>query len=153
MTDAPHSNPTRSKDHELGTAVNDLLKQSGPRRAHPTWGRGKVLRIAAPSTARPDPPDTPECPSSARMPNLLDYWTDLPALITVQEAADCLGISRSAAYRAAERGELPVIRLGGRMRVPVARLMVLVGLLQAPPANPNGRGQGSKTPMDPADVS
>lgn len=78
-------------------------------------------------------------PAEAQM--LFERWADLPALITVQEAAHCLGISRSAAYRGAERGELPVIRLAGRMRVPVARLMVLVGLLQTPPAGPLGRSE------------
>jgi excisionase family DNA binding protein len=60
----------------------------------------------------------------------LDRWGELPAVITVAEAAVLLGLSRSSAYRAAERGELPVIRLGGRMRVPVARLQALVGLTQ-----------------------
>jgi excisionase family DNA binding protein len=60
----------------------------------------------------------------------LDRWGDLPAVITVSEAAVLLGLSRSSAYRAAERGELPVIRLGGRMCVPVARLQALVGLTQ-----------------------
>lgn len=38
--------------------------------------------------------------------------------VTVPEAARLLGISRGAAYEAAHRGELPVIRIGRRMVVP-----------------------------------
>lgn len=38
--------------------------------------------------------------------------------IDIEEAAAQLGISRSAAYRAANRGEIPVIRIGSRMLVP-----------------------------------
>ena len=41
-------------------------------------------------------------------------------------AAKLLGISRSAAYRLAESGELPVRRLGGRIYVVTAKLLDLV---------------------------
>jgi excisionase family DNA binding protein len=50
----------------------------------------------------------------------------LPLLIAVPHAARLLGISRSAAYRLAETGELPVRRLGGRIYVVTARLLDLV---------------------------
>lgn len=86
--------------------------------------------------SRPEPPATEEPTAALDPPPLLARWADLPALITVQDAADLLGLSRSTAYRAAERGELPVIRFGGRMRVPVARLLVLMGLLDRVPATP-----------------
>lgn len=36
---------------------------------------------------------------------------------TISETARALGISRDAAYQAAARGELPTIRLGGRILV------------------------------------
>jgi excisionase family DNA binding protein len=41
---------------------------------------------------------------------------------TVPEAAKQLGISNGAAYEAARRGDLPVIRIGQRILVPTAAL-------------------------------
>jgi excisionase family DNA binding protein len=41
---------------------------------------------------------------------------------TVDQAAEVLGISRSAAYAAAKSGELPTIRIGRRFVVPTAEL-------------------------------
>jgi excisionase family DNA binding protein len=38
--------------------------------------------------------------------------------LTVEEAARLLGVSRSTAYLAVRRGELPVIRIGRRCVVP-----------------------------------
>jgi excisionase family DNA binding protein len=37
--------------------------------------------------------------------------------MTVPEAAERLGIGRNTAYQAAARGELPTIRVGGRVLV------------------------------------
>ena len=42
--------------------------------------------------------------------------------LTVPEAARTLGIGRSAAYEAARTGEIPTIRIGKRILVPVAAL-------------------------------
>jgi excisionase family DNA binding protein len=42
--------------------------------------------------------------------------------LTVEEAARVLGISRSSAYEAARRGELPIVRIGRRYVVPRAAL-------------------------------
>ena len=39
---------------------------------------------------------------------------------TVTEAAEMLGISRNHGYEMARRGEIPVLRLGGRIVVPKA---------------------------------
>lgn len=52
----------------------------------------------------------------------------LPPTITVERAGRILGVSRSAAYRSAARGELPTIRLAGRLHVPTAKLLDLLGL-------------------------
>lgn len=41
---------------------------------------------------------------------------------TVPEAAQILGIGRSAAYEGARTGEIPTIRIGKRLLVPVAAL-------------------------------
>lgn len=45
---------------------------------------------------------------------------------TLTEAARRLGISRALAYEAANRGELPVCRIGRRMLVPRAALRCLL---------------------------
>jgi excisionase family DNA binding protein len=57
----------------------------------------------------------------------------------VEEAAEILGIGRSAAYAAANTGELPVIRIGHRCLVPVAALrrMLLLDDTPAPNARPD----------------
>jgi excisionase family DNA binding protein len=52
-----------------------------------------------------------------------------PATMTIPEAAKLLGISRSAAYRAVARGEIPTIRIGRRLLVPTAKLYQLLGWL------------------------
>lgn len=41
------------------------------------------------------------------------------ATISVEEAAELLGVGRTAAYEAAHRGQLPTRRLGRRLFVPV----------------------------------
>ena len=46
---------------------------------------------------------------------------------TVAEAAQMLGLSVSSAYRAIESGEIPSIRIGGRILVPRSRLFTLIG--------------------------
>jgi excisionase family DNA binding protein len=46
--------------------------------------------------------------------------------VSVTEAARLLGISRAFAYELVARGELPSLRLGRRVVVPVARLTALV---------------------------
>jgi excisionase family DNA binding protein len=45
---------------------------------------------------------------------------------TVEEAAEVLGVSRGVAYEAARDGSLPVLRLGRRMIVPLARLRAML---------------------------
>lgn len=47
---------------------------------------------------------------------------------TVPEAGRLLGISRNSAYDAAARGEIPIVRIGGRLIVPrVALERLLAG--------------------------
>jgi excisionase family DNA binding protein len=40
--------------------------------------------------------------------------------LTVEEAAEMLGVSRAAAYRCVKRGELRSVQLGRRIVIPVA---------------------------------
>ena len=41
---------------------------------------------------------------------------------TVAEAGELLGISRGSAYEAAKTGDIPVLKIGGRLLVPKAVL-------------------------------
>ncbi|MBD8869293.1 helix-turn-helix domain-containing protein [Nocardioides donggukensis] len=47
--------------------------------------------------------------------------------VPVDTAARFLGVSRDSAYQAARTGELPTIRIGHRLLVPVPRLLAMVG--------------------------
>lgn len=47
--------------------------------------------------------------------------------ITVPEAGEVLGIGRAAAYAAADSGDIPTLRVGRRLIVPVARLRAMLG--------------------------
>jgi excisionase family DNA binding protein len=63
------------------------------------------------------------------------------AVLTVEEAAALLRISRGTAYEAARRGELPTVRLGRRLLVPRARLAALLG------TDVEGRAPNGETPV------
>lgn len=54
-----------------------------------------------------------------------------PLTISVPEAAKRLGISRGAAYIAANKGEIPVIKIGRTCRVPLRALERMLDLLPA----------------------
>ncbi len=45
--------------------------------------------------------------------------SDEPVTISVAEAGDEAGLSRKGAYDAVKRGEIPVVRFGRKLRVPV----------------------------------
>jgi excisionase family DNA binding protein len=45
-----------------------------------------------------------------------------PKTVNVEEAGQILGIGRNSAYEAVRRGEIPVIKIGKLLRVPVAAL-------------------------------
>jgi len=49
-------------------------------------------------------------------------------LITVEQAATYLGIGRAQCYAAVHRGEIPSLKLGRSIKVPVAALLALVGI-------------------------
>lgn len=45
------------------------------------------------------------------------------ATITVEQAGQLIGLWRGGAYQAAQRGDIPTIRIGRRLFVPVAALL------------------------------
>ena len=56
--------------------------------------------------------------------------------MSVEEASALLGLSRSAAYRAAQAGELRTLRYGRRLLVPTVPLLRLLDLLPEEPSLP-----------------
>jgi excisionase family DNA binding protein len=68
--------------------------------------------------------DGQDAPATSRTTLAL---SDLPPTISVEEAAELLGISRSAAYRAAKAGQLATLRIGRKPRVPTAPLLRMLG--------------------------
>ena len=50
------------------------------------------------------------------------------ATISIEQAAQVLGLGRTAAYEAARRGEFPTRRLGRRLVVPVPALLEWLGV-------------------------
>lgn len=87
-------------------------KRWWPRRCGNTPGPGRNL-MGGPDMSEPTSP----VPALER-PDLGRRTT-----LTITEAAELLGIGRSAAYEAARRGELPTRRLGRRLLVPVPALL------------------------------
>jgi excisionase family DNA binding protein len=68
------------------------------------------LEVAQASTASFSPPTGPR---------VLDSRWDGRSTLTVEEAGcEVLGLSRAGAYKAANEGDLPVVRVGRRMVVP-----------------------------------
>ena len=56
--------------------------------------------------------------------------------LTVEEAAEMIGISRAQAYRCVKRGELRAVQLGRRLVVPVIALEHLLGMPVANESSP-----------------
>jgi hypothetical protein len=48
--------------------------------------------------------------------------------VTVEIAGKAFGIGRAAAYDACKRGDIPSLRIGGRIAVPTAALRKMLGL-------------------------
>lgn len=67
----------------------------------------------------------------------------LPPTITVVQAAALLGIGRNSAYRAAAAGDLPTVRLGGRILVLTAPLRRLLGIEESAKADARALAEAS----------
>jgi excisionase family DNA binding protein len=51
--------------------------------------------------------------------------------ISIEEAGAQLGISRNSAYEAARRGDIPAIRIGKRLLVPIAAFEAMLAPKEA----------------------
>ncbi len=51
--------------------------------------------------------------------------------VPVPVAGKALGLGKNAAYRAAKRGEIPTVKIGGAIRVPTAALRRLLQIEEA----------------------
>lgn len=56
-----------------------------------------------------------------------------PLAVSVPEAARLIGLSRSSAYEAVKRGDIPSVRIGGRVLVPLRRLEEMIDPDRTPP--------------------
>jgi excisionase family DNA binding protein len=68
--------------------------------------------------ARTHPATEHEIKAFERGLRVLDARWDGRSTLSVEEAADVLGLSRASAYAAANAGDIPVIRIGRRLVVP-----------------------------------
>jgi excisionase family DNA binding protein len=57
---------------------------------------------------------------------------DYPPTMSVEDAAELLGLSRSSGYRAAGRGEIPTLRFGRRIVVPTHLLFSMLDIEPRP---------------------
>lgn len=62
---------------------------------------------------------------------------DYPPTMSVEDAAEMLGLSRSSGYRAAGRGEIPTLRFGRRLVVPTHLLLAMLGMEPRPDSAPS----------------
>lgn len=69
---------------------------------------------------------------------------DLPAFLTVPEAAVLLRLGRTACYEAVARGEIPSVRFGAKLRIPRGALLALAR--EHPVGNDAGRAAGHEEP-------
>lgn len=67
----------------------------------------------------------------------MENHTDHPLTLTVEQAATLLGIGRSTAYEVVHTGDIPSLRLGRRIVVPMARLNELLGTTPVSPGEPS----------------
>ena len=76
---------------------------------------GKTTKAAAPAA-----------PAKSAAPSRNTKGSASPATMTVREAAEALGVGLNQAYGAADRGEIPSIRIGGRILIPRSALARLL---------------------------
>lgn len=65
---------------------------------------------------------------NSTLQDLLARTRQLTVVPVWPDAARLLGVGRTAAYEAARSGQIPTIRIGRKILVPVARLFRLLGI-------------------------
>lgn len=63
---------------------------------------------------------------------------DGPVVVDVLTAAKVLKLSRNAVYAAVREGSIPSLRMGGRILIPVAPLLRVLGIDEEVPAEHAG---------------
>jgi hypothetical protein len=104
--------PAQPQQLRFGQGGNSMSAGTGGQTPHAS------VPIAAPAAAD----DNIGVPDRASAHAVTMELPDLPTLISIPRAAAVLGISRASAYRYAACGDLPTIRLGGRLYIVTARL-------------------------------
>ena len=74
-------------------------------------------------------------------------WSDPEGRLTISvpEAGQWLSLGRDAAYAAVARGEIPSLRLGRRIVVPVPKLLQMLGATPDMSADPAPTGPSTTT--------
>jgi excisionase family DNA binding protein len=71
---------------------------------------------------------------------------EVTLVIDVVEAGRRLGLGRSAAYQAVHAGQIPSVRIGGLIKVPVAALQRMLDLPRVAEAGQSGQGSPAARP-------
>lgn len=82
-----------------------------------------------------DPSSREAVPMPGRLDEPLLRLINGRAAVTIEEVAALLGLGRTAAFEAAKRGEIPTIRVGRKVLVPVEPLVRLLGAGPNQPAS------------------
>jgi excisionase family DNA binding protein len=67
--------------------------------------------------------------------------TELPLVLTVEEAARALRIGRGSAYEAVRQGAIPAVRIGRTLRIPRHSLLAMLD----DESSPNGDAPAAQT--------
>lgn len=104
--------------------------QSTPRQTHALASHGET---SAPPTPHTSPTTTPDLAATLhRLVELAATGAVPRLLVTLPEAAACLGVSRAHLYRLIQHGALHPVRCGeGAVRIPVSELERYVATLLA----------------------
>jgi excisionase family DNA binding protein len=81
------------------------------------------------STANSEAPNPGEAESSARQSSQLDQLR-LPLVLTVEEAADRLGVGRTVMYSLVSSGAVESVRIGRLRRIPADALVTFLDELR-----------------------
>jgi excisionase family DNA binding protein len=79
--------------------------------------------------------------------------SDLPLVLTVEEMAEVMRISRGSAYEAIRTGAVPHVRIGRTIRVPRKALLALLGEDETPTRRGDSTTDAARAPGTSASAS